>query len=288
MTLGATGEYYKLYMEYNPTDIYTHKDLRKLTISKTVIGDIVIRGEHLNKLEEIIKIDGFLGISDSDIESLGELTEITGDFWTSFHNVYSPLRSLGQLEKIGGDASFRYSNLDDLGKLSFVGGKLSLRDTPINDLGNLQFVGGDLYLPARFKDKIDFSDIKVVGKIKFWNDNKHKKQIAQKSSLNLFKSEKPVPYWAHKYVYSYDALSSASVQQKNYYHYFKNLFLENVFLDLEGNDNYSFILYYDLLKGYYQHNDINLLEQQFENLEKNYPKTGNYLSLSIIEEFELG
>ncbi|MDP1744342.1 MAG: hypothetical protein Q8L90_02120 [Bacteroidota bacterium] len=273
-------------MEYNPTDIFTQSDLQKLTTSNSINGNIVIRGEHLKKLEKVETIDGFLGISDSDIESLGDLTEITGDFWTSFHTVFSPLKSLGQLEKIGGDASFRYSNLSDLGNLKYVGGKLSLRDTPISDLGQLQFVGGDLYLPKRLKDNIDLNDIHVVGKIQFWNDSKSKKQIADKTSLNLRKSEIPVPYWTHQYVYSSDELTSASVEQKKFYDHFKKLFLENVFIDIEGNDNYSFILYYDLIREYYQHKDIKILQQQFDNLEKYYPKTGNYTSLSIIDEFE--
>jgi hypothetical protein len=273
-------------MEYNPTDIFTQSDVEKLTNSNSINGDIVIRGEHLKKLEKVETINGFLGISDSDIESLGDLTDITGDFWTSFHTVFSPLKSLGRLEKIGGDASFRYSNLCDLGNLKYVGGKLSLRDTPISSLGQLQFVGGDLYLPKRLKDNIDLSDIHVVGKIQFWNDSKSKKQILDKTSLDLKKSDIPVPYWAHQYIFSIDALLNASVEQKKYYDYFKKLFLNNVFTDIEGNDNYTFILYYDLIKAYYKHKDISILQQQFDNLEKYYPKTGNYTSLSIIEEFE--
>lgn len=273
-------------MEYNPTDIFTQSDLLKLTTSNLINADIVIRGEHLRKLEKVKTIDGFLGISDSDIESLGDLTEITGDFWTSFYTVFSPLKSLGRLEKIGGDASFRYSNLSDLGNLKYVGGKLSLRDTPISNLGQLQFVGGDLYLPKRLKDTIDLNDVHIVGKIQFWNDSKNKKQIVDKVSLDLKKSEIAVPYWAHQYVYSIDALANASVEQKKYYGHFKKQFTDNVFTDIEGNDNYTFILLYDLIGEYYQHKDIRILQQQFGNLEKYYPKTGNYTSLSIIDEFE--
>lgn len=273
-------------MGYNPTNIFTKTDLQKITISNSISGDIVIRGEHLKKLEKIEMIDGFLGISDSNIESLGDLIEITGDFWTSFHTVFSPLKSLGRLEKIGGDATFRYSNLSDLANLKYVGGKLSLRDTPISVLGQLQYVGGDLYLPKRLKGNIDVSDIHVVGKIQFWNDSKSKKQIADKTSFKLKKSEIPVHYWPHQYVYSSDALTNAGDEQKKFYNHFKKLFVENVFLDIEGNDNYSFILYYDLIKEYYQHKEINILQQQFENLEKYYPKTENYTSLTIIDEFE--
>ena len=273
-------------MEYNPSDIFTQSDLEKIIKSNTIDRDIIIRGEHIRKLEKVEKILGFLGISDSSIESLGDLIEITGDFWTSFHTVFSPLNSLGQLEKVGGDASFRYSNISDLGNLKYVGGKLSLRDTPISNLGNLEFVGGDLYLPKRLKDTIDLSDVQVMGKIQFWNDSKTKKQITDKTALELEKSEIPIPYWAHEYVYSIDALRFASEEQKRYYDHFKNLFLNARFTDLEGNDNYVFILFYDIIDDYKKHEDISLLQQQFADLEIYYPKSRNYTSLAIIEEYE--
>ena len=273
-------------MEYNPTDIFTQSDLQKLTTSNSISGDIVIRGEHITKLENIEVISGSFCVCDSVIESLDDLIEITGDFWTSFYTVISPLKSLGKLQKIGGDATFRYSNLADLGNLKYVGGKLSLRDTPISNLGQLQFVGGDLYLPYRLKNIIDLNDIHVGGKVKFWNDSKNKWPIVVRTKLDLKKSKIPVPYWAHQYVYSSDALISASVEQKEYYSHFKKLFLENVFTDIEGNDNYSFILFYDLIRAYNQHKDLGVLQQQFANLEKHYPKTENYTSDLMIAEFE--
>jgi hypothetical protein len=273
-------------MEYNPTDIFTKSDLQKLTTSNSISGDIVIRGEHIEKLEHIEVISGSLCICDSVVESLGDLIEITGDFWTSFHAVISPLKSLGKLQKIGGDATFRYSNLADLGNLKYVGGKLSLRDTSISNLGQLQFVGGDLYLPYRLKNIIDLNNIHVGGKIKFWNDNKNKWPIVVRTNLDLKKSEIPVPYWAHQYIYSSKALLNASVQQKKYYNHFKKLFLENIFTDIEGNDNYSFILLYDLIREYNYHKDLSVLQQQFANLEKHYPKTGSYTADLIVAELE--
>ena len=83
-SLAATVKCDQSIMEYNPTDIFTQSDLQRLTTSNSVNGDIVIRGEHLKTLENVEAINGFLGISDSTLESLGNLTEITGDFWTSF------------------------------------------------------------------------------------------------------------------------------------------------------------------------------------------------------------
>jgi hypothetical protein len=273
-------------MVYNPTNIFTESDLKKVSNSFEVNCDIVIRGEHIKSLSNIHKINGFLGISDSSIESLGELKEISGDFWTSFHTIFSSLKSLGNLEKIGGDASFRYSNISDLGKLKYVGGKLSLRDTQIENLGNLEYVGGDLYLPRRLKNLVDLEKIHIVGKIQFWKDNKNKKRINEKSNLNLTKSLTKVPYWRHEYIFSTNAILKCTSEQKYFYNHYKESFLNGTYIDIEGNDNYAFILFYDLIRDYYTHKDIKQLSKQFEKLEKYYPKTANYTSLLIIEEFE--
>jgi hypothetical protein len=267
-------------------DIFTSSDIKSATDSEIVNADIVIRGEHLKSLENVTLINGTLGISESSIESLGTLKEISADFWTSFDHVFSPLTTLGKLERIGKDANFRYSNISDLGSLLHVGGNLSLRDTPISSLGNLRFVGGNLFLPIRLKDQLDLNKVRVIGKVQYWNDSKSKIKPVSKSELGLTNSSIPVPYWKHGYIYSLDAINQANPEQKKFYEYFKNSFIENKFIDHAGNDNYSFILFYDLISGYYSHKDINLLEKQFQNLGKFYPKTGSYTSHKIIEEFE--
>jgi hypothetical protein len=273
-------------MEFNPINIFTKSDLDKIANTNEINCDIVVRGEHLKSLGNITKINGFIGLSDTSLKSLGKLKEITGDFWTSFHTVFSPLKSLGNLEKIGGDASFRYSNISCLGNLKFVGGKLSLRDTPIESLGNLEYVGGDLYLPRRLKNLVSLENIHVTGRVQFWKDNKNKKDIADKLNLKLTKSSIKVPYWQHEYIFSIDVLNRCSNKQRNFYRQFKESFTSGIYLDIEGNDNYAFTLFYNFIRDYYIHKDIVLLTKQFEELEKNYPKTANYTSLSIIEEFE--
>jgi hypothetical protein len=267
-------------------DIYTLSDLDAATNSDTINADIVIRGEHLKSIDNISLINGTLGISESSLESLGQLKEISGDFWTSFHHVFSPLTSLNKLERIGKDANFRYSNISDLGALLHVGGNLSLRDTPINSLGNLRFVGGNLFLPIRLKDQINLGNVRVIGRIQYWNDSKTKAKPTSKLELGLTQSSIPVPYWKLSYIYSTELLNQANPEQKKFYDYFKNSFLNNVFIDQQGNDNYSFILFYDLISSYYIHHDLKLLEKQFENLGKYYPITSNYSTSKIIEEFE--
>lgn len=273
-------------MTKEPLYIVIPSDLESHINSNLIEENIIIHGEHLKELNGVKIINGFLGISNSSIENLGELVEIKGDFWISFKSINSKLKSLQNLEKIGGDAILRYSNITDLGNLSYVGGKLSLRDTNIKNIGNLKYVGGDLFLPKHLKDYLDLSKIQVVGKIQFWNDNKNKKKIIEKENLGLSKSELNVPYWKNQYIYSYNEINNANQEQKNFYSYFKKNFDNDNFLDLEGNDNYSFVLYYDFLSHYYNHKQIKILQNQFSKIEKHYPKTGDYISFSIIQVLE--
>lgn len=273
-------------MTYDPSDIFTQTDLSKLTKSGVITNDIIIRGEHLKVLNGVEKVKGFLGISDSSLESLGDLKEITGDFWMSTHTVFSRLTSLGKLEKIGGDVSLRYSNIIDLGALKEVGGRFSLRDTAVVDIGCLKYVGGDLYLPKRLQDKIDLSKVTVNGNVRYWNDSKTKKTVVPKEELGLVTYPNGVPYWQHQYVFSKRDLENANYEQKQFYQTFKHKFKNDEFIDLEGNDNYSFILFYDLLDEKSQRENIHELQVHFNNLEKYYPKTRNYTQRAVIEKME--
>lgn len=273
-------------MTQHPSDIFTQTDLIRLTKSGFINKDVIIRGEHLKFINGVKKIKGFLGISDSALESLGDLKEITGDFWISSHTVFSRLNSLEKLEKIGGEVNLRYSNVIDLGALKEVGGKLSLRDTTIDDLGCLTYVGGDLYLPKRLQDKVDLSKVTVNGKVRYWNDSKTKKAVVPKKELGLVTHPNGVPHWQHQYVFSKRDLENASHEQKQFYKTFKQKFINDEFLDLEGNDNYSFILFYDLLEEKSQRENIQELQVYFKKLENHYPKTKNYTQRAVIEKME--
>ncbi|MDA3862046.1 MAG: hypothetical protein PF445_12565 [Melioribacteraceae bacterium] len=273
-------------MTYDPSNIYNQNDLNTLIEAKLINKDIVIRGEHLKTLSGFMKINGFLGLSDSSLESLGDLQEITGGFWISSDTVFPSLTSLGNLERVDGDVSLRYSNVTDLGRLKEVGGQLSLRDTPINNLGFLKFVGGDLFLPKRLQNKLDITNIIVKGKLRYWNDNNSKKTIKPKNELGLTLYKNGVPSWEHKYIYSIQDLNDANHEQKMFYKNYKQQFNNEIFLDLEGNDNYSFVLYFDLLKEYSSPKDIKTLQKYFNLLENHYPKTKNHTRQTTIEQIE--
>lgn len=272
--------------DYNPIDINSRIDINKILVEKVIYTDIIFRGERIEKLEGVEKIDGFVGISESTISDFGELQEITGDLWTSFHNVYSPLNSLGNIEAIGGDVNLRYSNVNDLGELQEVGGKLSLRDTPIQSLGKLRKVGGDLFLPKRLENTIDVAGVEVGGKVRFWNDNKNHKTILPKSELGLTKSDQTIPLWKHKYIYSFSELEKASKSKKEFYEYFKESFFNEVYIDLEGSDNYAFALLFDIIENVDEIKGLNILSGLLSNLGSHYPVTEGYCNQMLQERLD--
>lgn len=91
-----------------------------------------------------------------------------------------------------------------------------------------------------------------------------------------YKVDSKVPYWAHSYVYSYYELRYATKQQQSFYAYFKENFLNGVYLDIEGNSNYAFILLFDLLNEFDSHKEVAKLEAQIISLGEHYEKTRSY------------
>ena len=81
-------------------------------------------------------------------------------------------------------------------------------------------------------------------------------------------------------------MDNANFEQQQFYKTYKQRFIKGEFLDIEGNDNYSFILYYDLLAKHDQHRNILELQEHFKNLEKYYPKTKGYTQSTVIEQME--
>jgi hypothetical protein len=87
-------------------------------------------------------ITGDLDLSDTLIESLGNLTSV-GGYLILFN---TPIKSLGKLTSVGGGLYLDYSTIESLGNLTSVGNTLLLSQTPIESLGNLKWVGGNLVL----------------------------------------------------------------------------------------------------------------------------------------------
>lgn len=85
-----------------------------------------------------------------------------------------------------------------------------------------------------------------------------------------------VPYWPHQYVYGYNELNSATPAQKAFYQRFKLNFLNGVYLDVQGNSNYYFILLFDFLQEADNAPNLDELEKRLKALAEHYPKTASY------------
>jgi hypothetical protein len=114
-------------------------------------------------------------------------------------------------------------------------------------------------------------------------------KIPQSSSAGKFETHTvkvKVPYWRNQYVYSYSEINYATREQKEFYSFLKRQFLNKLFVDLEGNSNYAFILLFDLLNEYEKHQNISKLEGQVQLLSEFYPKTRSYGLGFLIERFQ--
>jgi hypothetical protein len=137
---------------------------------KKIPGSLFIRGSYgINTLGQIEMIEGDLGLSDCNMQSLGNLTRVNGSLWTAQGATqFTLLKTLSPLIEVQGDCNLKMLPLQTLGTLKRVGGNLNLRNTFIESLGELEYVGGNVLL-SRHLD-LDFSKVKVEGKIKRYND----------------------------------------------------------------------------------------------------------------------
>ncbi|MBC8386079.1 MAG: hypothetical protein H8E57_11235 [Candidatus Cloacimonetes bacterium] len=95
--------------------------------------------------------------------------------------------------------------------------------------------------------------------------------------MKITKIKREVPIWRNKKIKSYSEINRTSEEQINFYNYLKENFLKGKYIDLEGNDNYAFILYYNLLEDYLAHRDWKLLDRQLKALEWYYKLKNNIL-----------
>jgi len=220
-------------------NIYTYNDLHELIVNKTINSDISIFDDGIKTLENIEIINGNLSLVSSELETLGSLRIIKGSFVISTTRNPSLLESLENIEEIGGVCWLRYTNIKSLGKLKRVNGNLNLRDTHVNDLGNLEYVGGNLFLPTDCIDKIDLSNITVVGKIRF-KDNEKKIDYNENKLNNVV-----VPKLKKEFFYESNDLTDS---QNKFFTGFKEAFYSKIYWNLNNNDNYAILLFHDICK----------------------------------------
>ena len=99
--------------------------------------------------------------------------------------------------------------------------------------------------------KLDLSKIKIVGKVKYFNDQKSRLENIPKPHSAVAKVRTPDSVLeTNVCTFLGEFLSSATPEQKVFYQYFKENFLSGKCLDLKGNTNYVFLLLYELIRGF--------------------------------------
>ena len=149
-----------------------------------IVGDVNLEDrKDISDLGNLVGVEGYLYLTDSSIESLGELEFVNGDLslWGC-----KDIKTLGKLKKVEDLLNLRSSSIESLGELTFVDGvlnlfycqniktlgklikvenELNLSGSSIESLGDLEFVGGNLWIDGTNIPKSELYNVEIIGKI---------------------------------------------------------------------------------------------------------------------------
>lgn len=151
----------------------------RLVLAKNIInGDLEIRKKYtddgwllrnwITTLGRISVINGNLYI-DNEMEDLGDLEIVNGNVAFSNYVYQNKLETLTPLKRINGDLYLKNTHAS-LGTIEYVEGNLNLRKTTVKDLGALNTVQGNILVSKSQKERYNFENINVMGKIRYYND----------------------------------------------------------------------------------------------------------------------
>lgn len=151
----------------------------RLVLAINIInGDLEIRKKYtddgwllrnwITTLGRISVINGNLYI-DNEMEDLGDLEIVNGNVAFSNYVYQNKLETLTPLKRINGDLYLKNTHAS-LGTIEYVKGNLNLRKTTVKDLGALNTVEGNILVSKSQKERYNFENINVMGKIRYYND----------------------------------------------------------------------------------------------------------------------
>jgi hypothetical protein len=135
---------------------------------KNQIHDGFLKENFIKTFGQISRVKGTLGI-DGKMNNFGNLRVVDGDLWFSNHVYQENLESLYPLKTVYGDLNLKNTHAN-LSSLEEVGGNLNLRKTTCHNISSLKRVGGNILLSKSQSKNFDFSNVKINGKIKMFND----------------------------------------------------------------------------------------------------------------------
>jgi len=132
----------------------------------TIDGDLNLSDTLIESLGNLTSVGGYLFLMRTQIKSLGKLTSVGGKLSLE----RTPIESLGNLTTVGGTLDLEQTPIESLGNLTSVGKNLDLEYTTIESLGNLTSVGGNLFLrkspiSEKYTEEEIRSQVEVKGKI---------------------------------------------------------------------------------------------------------------------------
>ena len=254
-------------------ELSTETDLIDAAHDGVIYGSVIISGNQIKILKGVGVIKGGLTIASSSCFSLGDLREITGDFWLWCYGGTPRITSLENLTRVGGKLEARSTRLKDIGKLEYVGGDCKLNGTNISSLGSLRYVGGDLYLPSSFKYHLSssLSSVQVCGITRYFKGS----NIPTPSRIdNLTEYEEKIPKFNLEYN-NHDGISPPSSEEAQlFFKTFKDAFVNGLFFDVDYNLNYVDWLIDNLYNDYLEHRTVSLFYHQLETIRDHYGYRG--------------
>lgn len=164
-----------------PFLLQVERDMKNFLVLATqmINGNLTVREKYHNTqgfLQEnfirtfgqISRVIGTLGI-DGKMNDFGSLEEVEGDLWFSNHIYQENLKSIYPLKFVRGDLNLKNTHAS-LSSLVEVGGNLNLRKTTCHNISSLKKVGGNILLSKSQAENFDFSNVKITGKIRLYND----------------------------------------------------------------------------------------------------------------------
>jgi len=130
----------------------------------------VINGVNcIRTLGNIRVINGSLGIGNS-MDNLGKLERVSQDVWFGQGELYQTnLKTLSPLRIVGGNLNLK--NLDaNCETIERVRGNLNIRKSRAYNFKNLKEVRGNILMSKASVNEVDFSNVKIGGKIKIYTD----------------------------------------------------------------------------------------------------------------------
>ena len=249
--------------------VYTQSDLDSARKSDLIPYDVYIHGGQEISMRGIKEISGYLGFSNVDNIDLNDIEVIGGDLWVSTYSSVPESIDLRGLRRVGGSLNLNNTPISSLGRLEYVGGNVCLRDTNIADIGNLSYIGGNFNLPKEWKDNPRLLGIEVHGDVKFY---KPRKQLLTNTQRGLTPSERPIPVinpsgCVGEYV---NCLENASLEQQDFYNYFKECFYKGILLDVKGYYSYPKFLIMEMLNNHSK--PLSEWLKDYDRIVKAYPQ----------------